>query len=165
VEIDLDFARELLAWECASSPNSRVGPERRRVLGSAQAVASGERVLHQLQERMIRWFGPDGVDALFIRALERTRVRYPIMSLVRHDAPSALSLAGMIDGMNDGPSSDESSAEQVTEAIVALIAMILALIGRLVGDEMTRHLVGQIWPQVPSEESLSNEGFNGKVDK
>jgi hypothetical protein len=138
----------------------------------AQTVASGERVLGQLQERLVRWFGPDGVDAILIRALDVARAEHPIMARVHHDAPGVLRLSGILDGVTNNRANSSNGeaangeAAEATEAILALVATILQLIARLVGDDMTQHLVGQIWSQAQSGEMLSGgDSHNDKVGK
>jgi hypothetical protein len=150
-ERDLDLARELLVAESGAGGNA--GPERRRQMESAQAVAGGERVLQQLQLRLTLWFGPDGVDALLLRAVDRTVRSHPITAGIRREGTGPLTLHGLLAG-----SAPDSAV--VTEGVVALIATILALIARLIGEDMTRQLVHQIWPQAASAESLSSEGSN-----
>ena len=123
----------------------------------ATIVAAGERVLQRLNEHLVRWFGPDGVDALTYRAVERTQKSYPAMAQVRHQTHVPLQLTSVLEGVDavGGPSSAE-----LVESIASLIATILSLIGRLVGDDMTRHLVMQIWPESSGDELSNNDGSN-----
>jgi hypothetical protein len=125
-------------------------------------VANAELVLQRLQEHLLGWFGPDGLDALLTRALERTRIVHPILAEVQRPGPGTLRLADMSAAVaaESGPNGKLDDNE-VVEGIVALLAAILALIGRLIGDDMMRHLVKQIWPALPDDDVSSiNDSAN-----
>lgn len=158
---DRELAQALLATEMACGDSDTAGAQSRNGDDAAAALANGERVLQKLQEHLLGWFGPDGVDALLVRALERTRMHHPLLAGVQRAAPGTLRLAGMIQPAptKDRPDGEEVS-EGISEAILALLAAILALIGRLVGDDMVRHLLEQIWPGLPGAEPSSNDSPN-----
>jgi len=161
VSSERELAEVLLATEI-----SRLGDERNATwapgLSDAEiALASGERALQLVQEHLRDWFGPDGVDALLIRALERARSSHPILIGVQPPVSGTLRLIGITE--NDRAVSQQNGAldsREIIEGIVALLAAILALIARLVGDEMMRHLVKQIWPVLPDDASLPNDSPN-----
>ena len=74
------------------------------------------------------------------------------IALQANEPADGLSQAGNVDG--------ETGA-----AVTALIATLVALIGRLVGNDMTRHLITQIWPDLstgtaPSSDGSDNEGLD-----
>jgi hypothetical protein len=170
VVVDHELVRELLTREAVFGGDSHQAVEPRHVLGTSQAVASGERVLQQLQEYLTRWFGPEGVDALLIRALDLTRVAHPVMAAVPRHGADRFRLSGIVAASSHGAGSAgsgvDSSTEGVADAIAEFIGTILALIGRLVGDDMTRRLVRQIWPEISSEVLPPPNGSdNEKVGK
>ena len=72
LDIDLPFAREILAREILAR---EIGVESSRKSSgrASDRVAAAERALTRLNEQLVRWFGPDGVDALLLRALDNAR--------------------------------------------------------------------------------------------
>ena len=125
------------------------------------ALASGDRALQRLQKHLVGWFGPDGVDALLIRALERTRSSYPILTAIQRPVSGTLQLTGIAEAFNAASHGKGTlDTHEVREGIMALLAAILALIGRLVGDEMMQHLVRQIWPELPDDVSFPHDSSN-----
>ncbi len=163
IAIDRELARGLLASEATRDCEGRSDFATPSVPGVAEELANGERVLQRMQEHLMRWFGPDGVDALLMRSLERTRPFYPALAGVTRHAKGTLRLGGIADSVNANTQPDtQLTGADVREGIVALIATILALIGRLVGDDMVRHLLRQAWPDLPGNDSLSSEGSNNE---
>jgi hypothetical protein len=165
---DRELAEALLATEMQQSGEE---PGTARTPNGSDAgvtLASGERVLERLQGHLLGWFGPDGVDALLIRALERTRGLHPILAGVQRPVPGTLRLAGIAEAPDTKRAPNgKLDNHEVSEGIVALLAAILALIGRLVGDEMMQHLVRQIWPALPDDmpsphDSSNNNERSGK---
>ena len=127
-----------------------------RASDAATVLANGELVLARLESHLIGWFGPDGVDALLVRALERARQQNPVLEGVKWPAPGTLRLTAMgetaatsggLEGLEVG------EVGEVSEGIVALLTAILAVIARLVGDDMMRNLLRQIWPTIPADTS------------
>ena len=135
-------ARLLLAHEAAAAGEAGVPP--------AQYVEAAERVLRRLQQQLVRWFGSDGADALLIRALDRTRSAYAVLSVVQRDT--------IVDGRLTGVA--EAAATAVPGALVdacaALIGTVLTLVGRLVGNDLAAHLVEHGWPDLARGESSSH---------
>lgn len=122
-------------------------------------LANAELVLQRLQQHLLGWFGPDGLDALLIRALERARISHPILSGVQRLTPGTLRLADITAGVTgESGAGGKLESNEVIEGIVALLTAILALIGRLIGDDMMRHLVRQIWPTLPDDVSSTSDG-------
>jgi predicted membrane-bound spermidine synthase len=128
----------------------------------AQAVlVNAELVLQRLQAHLLGWFGPDGLDALLVRALERARISHPILAGVQRPAPGTLGLANITAAVTGESGLDgKVDSSEVVEGIVALLAAILALIARLIGDDMMRHLVRQIWPTLPDDVSYASDSTN-----
>jgi hypothetical protein len=124
-------------------------------------LINAELVLQRLQQHLLGWFGPDGLDALLIRALERARISHPILARVQRSAPGTLRLADITAVVAAEPASGgKIDSNEVIEGAVALLAAILALIARLIGDDMTQHLVRQIWPTLPDDLSSNGDGPN-----
>jgi hypothetical protein len=103
-----ELARHLLAHEIGDGTEVKGLP-------SVQVVAAGERIFHRLHEQLAQWFGSDGYEALFARALERTRRSHPVLDTVTRYSP----------GTNYLESIDAhalaASPEIVADGIVALV--------------------------------------------
>lgn len=162
LDIDLPFAREILAREIG------VEAGRKSSGRASDRVAAAERALTRLNEQLVRWFGPDGVDALLLRALDNARKEHPVLSSVQRHEKGKLWLAGIASQSHnsiDGASRAGSVDVETGAAVTALLATLVALIGRLVGNDMTRHLITQIWPDLntgtaPSSDGSDNEGLD-----
>lgn len=158
---DRELAQALLAIEMAQRGRDRRPGTNGAAPDVGNTLANGERVLQLLQEHLLGWFGPDGVDALLVRALERTRLSHRVLMGVQRSAPGVLRLAGIADDAGDGSGpAQQLEDSDVAEGVVALLTAILALIGRLVGDDMMRHLVSQIWPELAGAEPPASDSPN-----
>jgi hypothetical protein len=153
---DRDLAEALLTSEMARGASehgaSEHGASDRARDGAStsdtvRALANGDVVLTRLQDQLLGWFGPDGVNALVVRALDRTRSVSPVLDRLHHPKRGTLRLSAITEDSAVG-NGDGLTVTEVNEAIVALVAAILTLIARLVGDDMMRHLIGQIWPSI-----------------
>lgn len=140
-----DLARRLLTYEA--------GDVRER---PTQVVAAGERVLQELTDHLARWFGTDGVDALFARALDRTRIEFPVLVAIVREAPGKVRVGELTDAT---PSHDPAV---LAEGLVALIAAMIGLLERLVGVDMARRLVEQRWPERTAGAPDTQDGENTK---
>jgi hypothetical protein len=108
--------------------------------GALDPVAAGDQALRRLREQLLLWFGPDGVHALFARAINRAAVVHPMLVDVRsvsHDGRHLDRLPRPVPA---------ERAEYVREALVMLLATLFALLGRLVGHDLVVLVTNQIWP-------------------
>jgi hypothetical protein len=108
--------------------------------GTEDPVAAGERTLARLREQLMLWFGPDGVHALFARAINRAAVVHPMLADVRPIPQDGRQL----DRIHSPVSPDR--VEYVREALVMLLATLFALLGRLVGHDLVVLVTNQSWP-------------------
>lgn len=111
-------------------------------------VVAGERVLERLREQLLLWFGPDGVHALFARAINRASVAHPMLANVRpspHDGRHLDRLASP---------AHAAGAEDAREALLALLATLFALLARLVGHDLVQLVTAQIWPGTAGQDNL-----------
>jgi hypothetical protein len=165
--IDRELALELLAGQTTGGTTGEAIPrdttrefdvralvERQNASRATEAVANGERVLQRLQGDLTRWFGPEGVDALFMRASDIVRASHPIMAGVEHRGLGQFCLSGIVGAEAGHAASAESNGDEVTEGIVVFIATIIALIGRLVGDDMAHRMIRQMWPEISNGKTL-----------
>jgi hypothetical protein len=103
-------------------------------------VAAGDRALGRLRDHLVLWFGPDGVRALFARAISRAAVVHPMLAEVRPSPQDGRHLDRIAT-----PAPGERT-EYVREAMVMLLATLFALGSRLVGHDLVVLAANQIWP-------------------
>jgi hypothetical protein len=103
-------------------------------------VGAADRALGRLRDHLVLWFGPDGVRALFARAISRAAVVHPMLADVRPSPQDGRHLDRIT-----APVPDER-AEYVREALVMLLATLFALLSRLVGNDLVVLAANQIWP-------------------
>ena len=157
--IDREFVRQLLAHEGVQLDTVSVATDHESPRAALTPVLAGDQLLGRMNEYLRRWFGPDGVDALLIRALDRTRREHPALAKVKPRERGTLSLSSVA---HDDPAAWPSAVADavVIEAVIALITTVFALIARLVGDDMTLRLVAQIWPEMTAKLPPANNGSN-----
>ena len=119
-----ELARWLLAQEMDAPPGARTP------LQAAQSVAT------KLSAGMILLVSSAGYRALLGRALYLARAEYPV-------------LEGVGVGTSDVYLEDLRATGVRDDALVALIAHVIALLARFIGDDLTRKLVRQRWPDAP----------------
>jgi hypothetical protein len=124
-----ETARRMLAREATASDTREA------------QIAGAERVLAQLQEHLLRWFGPDGFHALLSRALATARKGHPALTHVHIEPGSEAKLTELAAcGHAHGPA-------EVRDALLALVAAMLGLLSRLIGDDLVRRLLDHAWPE------------------
>ncbi len=104
-------------------------------------IAAAERVLAQLQEHLLRWFGPDGFHAVLSRALAAARKGHPALARVRIEPRTKPRLAELT------ASAHEYGPAELHDALLTLVAATLALLSRLIGDDLVRRLLQHAWPE------------------
>jgi hypothetical protein len=110
----------------------------RRAPAPRDLLLVGDVLLLQLSELLGLWFGADGVQALFARAINRASTEHPMLAEVR-SAP----LEGChLDGVRSR--SRIESPEALREALLHLLTTLLALLARLVGEDLVLLVVRQV---------------------
>lgn len=126
--LEHDLARRLLASELVASG------------APLDSIGACEGALRRVRERLARWLGPDGSDAVFARALDRARVAHPALADVRVSALADWSISASIAAkyMHDPAA--------VTEALLVLMAGVLALLTQLIGGDLVDRLLHELSP-------------------
>ena len=124
-----ETARRMLAREAAASDTQEA------------QVAAAERVLGQLQEHLLRWFGPDGFHAVLSRALATARKGHPALTHVRIEPRGQTRLTEL------AASAHAYHRAELRDALQALVAATIALLSRLIGDDLVRRLLQHAWPE------------------
>ena len=100
-------------------------------------AAATERVFGRVSANLSRWFGVDGTDALFARALTRAQADHPALAAVRYSRQSGITLEGLTE------SADIHGPAAVADAVAAMLTALIELLGRLIGQDMAMRLVEQ----------------------
>jgi hypothetical protein len=108
-----------------------------------EAVAAANRIFVALGARLGRWVGGDAFDALFQRALAKSRRDHPVLEHVRWgDAGrSGFECAG-----------EGVTTEAVQDATAATLDALAALLGRFVGDDLAARLLQDCHPSASDVE-------------
>ena len=100
-------------------------------------AAATERVFGRVSANLSRWFGVDGTDALFARALTRAKADNPALATVRYSRQSGIAVEGLSESAHiHGPGA-------VADAAAAILTALIELLGRLIGPDMAMRLVEQ----------------------
>jgi len=130
-------------------PQSRTAEElaRRLLAGVAPAehapdavVAATERVYGRVSANLSRWFGTDGTDALFARALVRAQADHPALANVRYSRQSPLCLQGLPE------TARTHGAAAADDGVAAILTALIELLSRLIGQDIAMRLVEQSLP-------------------
>ena len=116
----------------------RVNPER-----PLAAPAAAERVFEKLSKRLAQLVTLVGSDALLARAVHLSRVEFPFLDgaqITRSDDSLTLRL---------GDSGKGAESGQVAEGFEAVLAILIALLVSFIGEDLTLHLLREVWPELP----------------
>ena len=125
-------------------PQSRTAEElaRRLLAGDAPAehapdavAAAAERVCGRVSANLSRWFGTDGTDALFTRAVVRAQAEHPALANVRYSRQSPLCLQGLPE------TARTHGAAAADDGVAAILTALIELLGRLIGQDIALRLV------------------------
>jgi hypothetical protein len=120
-----DLARRILARDAP-------------VHNAPDAVATAaEQVCGRVSANLSRWFGIDGTNALFARALVRAQADHPALANVRYSRQSAVCLERLAE--NARIHGDDAA----TEGVAAMLTALIELLGRLIGQDIAMRLVEQ----------------------
>ena len=142
-------------------PQSRTARELARQLLARDApaedapdavAAATERVCGRVSANLSRWFGIDGTNALFARALVRAQADHPALANVRYSRQSAVCLEGLTE------SARLHGADAATDGVAAILTALIDLLGRLVGRDIAIRLVEQSVPADAADDAHATGG-------
>jgi hypothetical protein len=120
------------------------------VVGAALARGDGAQdITARLYESLANLVGSAGFDVLLARSLVLARRVHPFLAAV------TVGPGGTLSGL--GEASDPPSVEQGTVAIVSYFIELLAV---LIGEDLTIHLVRDVWPEAWAAGSAPSENEN-----
>jgi len=105
--------------------------------------AAAERVFEKLSKRLAQLVTLVGSDALLARAVHLSRVEFPFLDgaqITRSDDSLTLRL---------GDSGKGAESGQVAEGFEAVLAILIALLVSFIGEDLTLHLLREVWPELP----------------
>lgn len=118
----------------------------------ADAYATTDRVLTELEGGLRRWVGAEGYAALLRRATAMTLPTHPALARIEDL------------GINPPPASDAPVRDDdVRAAVVALLAALMQLMGRIIGLEMAMRLVEKLGQ--PSPRGIVSTELEGTRDE
>jgi len=100
-------------------------------------AAATERVCRRVSANLSRWFGIDGTNAVFARALARAQAEHPALANVRISRESAVCLEGLAE------SAHIHGADATADGVAAILTALIELLGRLIGEDIAMRLVEQ----------------------
>ena len=130
-------------------PQSRTAEELARRLLARDAspedapddvAAAAERVCGRVSANLSRWFGIDGTDALFARAVVRAQADHPALANVRYSHQSAVCLERLAE------SARLHGADAAADGVAAVLTILIELLGRLIGEDIAMRLLEQSGP-------------------
>ena len=130
-------------------PESRTAEELARRLLARDApaqdapdavAAATERVCGRVSANLSRWFGIDGTNALFARALVQAQADHPALANVRYSHQSAVCLERLAE------SARIHGANAAADGVAAIFTSLIELLGRLIGQDIAMRLVEQSVP-------------------
>lgn len=125
-----DVAHQILARELAKV----------EMPTAAHAASAAERAFAEISVSLVRWIGPDGSQALFMRALGLAQVQRPALKAIPPPARSALVLGPL------AATVDPQDTNAVVDAAAMILTILIELLGRLVGNDLAIRLIGHGLP-------------------
>lgn len=107
---------------------------------AADAASAAERAFARVSVSMVRWIGPDGSQALFMRALGLAQAQRPALKSIPPPARSVLVLEPLADTV------DPQDTNAVMDAAAMILTTLIELLGRLIGNDLAIRLVGHDSP-------------------
>jgi hypothetical protein len=141
-------------------PQSRTAQELARRLLARDApaedapdavAATTEHVCGRVSANLSRWFGIDGTNALFARALVRAQADHPALANVRYSRQSAVCLEGLAE------SARLHGAHAAADGVAAILTALIELLGRLIGQDIAMRLVEQSVQAAPDDARATGE--------
>jgi hypothetical protein len=136
----LELARRLLARDAP-------------VKEAPDAVAAAtEQVCGRVSASLSRWFGIDGTNALFARALVQAQADHPALANVRYSRQSAVCLERLAENARI------HGADAAADGVAAILTALIELLGRLIGQDIAMRLVEQSVPaEAPDDARATGE--------
>jgi len=137
-------------------PESRTAQElARRLLArdapaedAPDAVAKAiQQVCGRVSANLSRWFGVDGTNALFTRALVQAQANHPALANVKYSHQSDVCLERLAE------SARIHGANAAAEGVAAILTALIELLGRLIGQDIAMHLVEQSLPAEAADDA------------
>lgn len=97
---------------------------------AADAASAAERAFDSVSVSLVRWVGPDGSQALFIRALGLAQAQRPALKAIPPPVRSALALQPL------AATVDPRDTHAVMDAAAMILATLIELLGRLIGNDL-----------------------------
>ncbi len=130
----LGLARRLLTHEAADS------------LGQEYRLEAAGAACEKLRIYLSKLIGQEGFRTLLVRALTLTTVQFPRLSAVHVGADGSLAGLRVAAGIDSQEPQDDTAREDTVEGAVALVAHLLALLVTFIGEDLTRRILGTVWP-------------------
>lgn len=132
----------LVLWLLRQEANDSEEPE--------ALLTAAERCLQKLCTRLAKLMTAAGCQSLMARAIQLATAEAPFLQGVR---------AGMIpgaclEGVHEGVQGLDS--EQKQAGLVGVLTQLIGLLERLIGEDVTRRLVRDVWPDVPLGPGLTD---------
>ena len=138
-----EFAKRLIALEARSNSAKAKSPP---------AFSA----IEKLRPHLATLMGNAGFRAILSRALALASAESSWLSTLH------LSVDGSLQGSNE--IAREADSRQVAEGTVALVSQLLGLLATFIGEDLTVHLVREVWPQLSVNDlDSANEGKNEKA--
>lgn len=102
---------------------------------------AANRVCLKLSVRLARLVSPGGAQAIWARALHLARREFPFLTGVRADPDACF------DGLAEHLRGVEPAAADA--ALQAVLGRVLDLLVGFIGEDLTLHLVREVWPDMP----------------
>jgi len=110
-------------------------------------AAATDQVCGRVSANLSRWFGIDGTNALFARALVQAQADHPALANVRYSHQSAVCLERLVE------SARIHGANAAADGVAAILTALIELLGRLIGLDIAMRLVEQSIPADVSDEA------------
>lgn len=107
-------------------------------------LAAAEPVCQGLQEKLITLIGSDGCRVLISRAWVLTRREFPALNPIETNGNCHL--------QGQDKSLQGLDAEQAAEVQVVMLANLLWLLMIFIGEDLSMHLMYELWPDLPPGE-------------
>jgi hypothetical protein len=120
--------------------------------GPDAVAAATEQVCGRLSANLSRWFGIDGTNALFARALARAQADHSVLTNVRYSRQSAVRLQQLAENARI------QGADSAVEGVAAMLTALIELLGRLIGPDIAMRLVEHsLPPEAPDAARATQE--------
>jgi hypothetical protein len=110
---------------------------------TADVAQAAERVCFTLVNRLSRMVGPAGSRTLLARALHLSRANHPFLEHVRAGTLPEPCLGGL------EMQTADVEAHQMRNAVLTILGTLLDLLVGFIGEDLTRRLVRELWPDLP----------------